>query len=78
MSVHAFCRCLPVSIAGDPGGPGDVGSMINDADLAALYKAAGGTAASKLARVKYTVSHHTELGPQLVPYGKSAGGSRDK
>ena len=70
MPMHASCRCLPMVIVGEPGGPGDIGALVNEADLARLYRDAGGsTAAAALKRTKYTVQEHTELGPQLVLHG---------
>jgi hypothetical protein len=67
MPLHSSCRCLPTALIGEVGGPGDIGSLVNDSDLATLYRNAGGsTSAKALSRTKYRVEDHGELGPQLV------------
>jgi hypothetical protein len=54
---------VPITRAQDPGG------AINDASLKELYAAAGSTRAGDLARTRYTVHHHGELGAVLRAEG---------
>jgi hypothetical protein len=64
MPIHGRCRCgvMPVTVSTDPG------STLSNDDLAAIYKAAGGTSAAKLKRV--TAHQHGELGPVLSVKGQ--------
>lgn len=64
--LHNLCRCEPLPILGEPEGDGDPGLRLNRRDLDAIYKAAGGTGAFRLSRVRYVVHQHDELGPQLI------------
>lgn len=59
--IHQRCNCIPAPILDgkDPGG------VLNDLDLARLYKDAGSTGAKDLKRTRYQVSEHGELGPVL-------------
>jgi hypothetical protein len=66
LPLHNLCRCSVLPVKGDSGGDGDPGLRLNQGDLDAIYKAAGGTGAFKLSRVRYAVVRHDELGPQLV------------
>lgn len=61
MAIHDRCKCtvLPIINGLDPG------KTLNGADLKRLYEEAGGTAAAKLKRTRYTVHQHGELGPVL-------------
>lgn len=63
LPLHGRCRCgvMPVSYASDPG------TTLSNADLPELYKAAGGTTAEQLKKVR--VVQHGELGPLLVEKG---------
>lgn len=62
LAIHGQCKCevLPV-IDGV-----DMGKDLNDADLRAIYDAAGGNTGKKLKRVRITVEEHGELGAVLV------------
>lgn len=64
MPLHGRCRCgvMPVTHSSDPG------STLSNSDLPDLYKAAGGTSAQKLKKVR--VVQHGELGPLLVEKGQ--------
>jgi hypothetical protein len=65
LPIHDRCNCdvLPVINGVDPG------RNLNAADLAALYEAAGSTAAAALKRVRVAVHDHGELGPVLRERG---------
>lgn len=66
LPVHERCGCDVAPVVGKWHGPGDPGSSINAADLAGLYKAAGGsTSGQDLKRVRVQVVTDPELGPQL-------------
>lgn len=65
LPMHNLCRCSVMPLVGEEGGDGDPGLRLNERDLAAIYKAAGGTGAYKLSKVRYVVDQHDELGPQL-------------
>lgn len=62
LPLHDRCKCvvLPIVNGVDPG------VEVNARDLAALYRAAGSTAARDLKRVRVAVRQHGELGPLLV------------
>lgn len=63
LPIHARCKCEVLPIVGDS----DPGRSLNRADLKALYAAAGGsTAGAALARTRWRVEQHGELGPRLV------------
>lgn len=63
MPIHANCNCLTVEV--DSGH--DVGSQLNEQDLAKIYAAAGdSTHAHDLKRVQVAVNEHGELGPVLT------------
>lgn len=61
-ALHDRCRCtiLPVTATQDPGSP------LNNASLSAIYAQAGGTDRQALAKQRYRVEQHSELGPVLV------------
>jgi hypothetical protein len=61
MPLHDRCNCGIVAITRrqDPGG------AINDQSLSELYRLAGSTKAGDLAKVRYRVHEHGELGPVL-------------
>lgn len=67
--IHARCKCETAAVTTEH----DPGNQLNGADLAELYRAAGGiggdptTAAPSLKRVRYQIDEHGELGPVLVP-----------
>lgn len=65
MPVHGRCGCtvLPVVRGQDPAG------VINNLDLARLYRDAGGTGAAELKKQRYSVNQHGELGPVLTAKG---------
>lgn len=65
MPVHHGCHCLPLPVTAEH----DIGSIINDHDLATLYGDAGGNTAAALKRTRYQVTEHGELGPLLTPAG---------
>lgn len=67
LPLHSRCKCIVVPTIGEAGGDGDVGGAINDADLGALYDAAGSTSRKDLRRTRYKVIRHGELGSWLVP-----------
>lgn len=63
MPLHSRCRCLPYPvIEGLP----DIAQQINGVDIDDLYARAGETQRGKLARVRFKVVQHGELGPTLV------------
>jgi hypothetical protein len=66
MPIHPpWCKCRSMPLAGDV----DPGALINEADLDALYAAAGSTAAADLTGVRVKVNQHGELGPVLSRAG---------
>jgi hypothetical protein len=69
MPLHARCACDVMPVIGDPYTDevrSDPGAEINAADLKALYKRAGSTAAADLKKTRWKVVGHSELGPRLV------------
>lgn len=76
--VHARCRCTVSPIVGEPLGPGDPGSSINQEDLDRLYGNAGdSTSGRDLKKTRYVVVDHPELGPLLTYAGHSHRGPKD-
>lgn len=68
LPLHQTCFCTTSPIFGEL----DPGNSLNNLDLATLYKQAGGsTNAADLKKTRYQVDAHGELGPVLVPHGKS-------
>lgn len=67
LPIHDKCKCitLPITRLNDPG------LRINDEDLRRLYAAGGGTNRKALSHVRYKIEQHGELGPVLVPQGRS-------
>lgn len=65
MPLHHDCHCqvLPVTATAD------VGPQLDADAFARLYGDAGGTGRAQLAKTRYTVTQHGELGPLLVPAG---------
>lgn len=74
LPLHGRCKCevLPI-VRGKP----DPGRSLNRDELAAVYEAAGSTGRQALARVRYKVVEHGELGPQLREQGDSVRGPRE-
>lgn len=66
MPIHARCGCSTAPIINTL----DPGDSLNNLDLGALYKAAGGTDAAGLKRLRYQVNEHGELGPVLSATGQ--------
>jgi hypothetical protein len=66
LPIHGRCNCevMPAIGSNDPA------YELNDADLTALYGAAGSTGRQDLARIRVTVHHHGELGPVLGVSGQ--------
>jgi hypothetical protein len=62
LPLHPGCHCGVAPIVGEH----DPGRELNEADFAALYGAAGSTAAADLRDVEVAVKMHGELGPVLV------------
>lgn len=63
LPIHGRCHCtIEAVVAGRP----DPGRALNRADLKALYAAAGSTRAADLAKVRYRVHEHGELGQVLA------------
>lgn len=62
MPLHARCRCSVAVATAD----NDPGQSLNDQDLAAIYKAAGGNTKQRLAMVRVEFAEHGELGPVIV------------
>ena len=67
------CHCDTAPIVGDE----DPGHQLNEADLATLYAAAGGTAADQLRETRVRFAKHGELGPVLVREGDHFTDARD-
>lgn len=67
LPLHDRCKCtvLPV-VQGQP----DPGKTLNGDALAQLYGEAGGNTRAKLARTRYAVHEHGELGPVLREEGQ--------
>lgn len=66
MPIHPpSCKCIVAPIVGD----NDPGKSLNREDLDALYAAAGSNKAADLARTRYQVNMHGELGPILTREG---------
>lgn len=73
LPIHGRCHCTVAPIVGAQ----DPGQRLNAQDLAELYRAAGGTDAARLKRVRYDVVQHGELGPSLVVQGQQFRGPED-
>lgn len=65
--IHDRCNCgvLPITASDDPG------LKLNDADLKAMYKAAGSTSAADLLNTRISIHQNGELGPILTRKGDS-------
>jgi hypothetical protein len=66
MPLHARCNCAVVPIVS---GKADPGAALNADSLKALYAAAGSTKAADLAKTRYLVHQHGELGPVIAAEG---------
>lgn len=64
--IHFRCNCVTLAVTDRKF---DVGAVINQDDLNALYEAAGGNTAEKLKETRFTVHEHGELGPVLTYKG---------
>jgi hypothetical protein len=62
MPLHDRCNCETLPVVR---GKSDPGAALNAESLAELYQRAGSTAAGDLAKVRYAVHAHGELGPVL-------------
>jgi hypothetical protein len=67
MPLHARCNCAVVPVVK---GKADPGAALNADSLKALYQAAGSTKAADLAKTRYVVRQHGELGPVLTVEGE--------
>lgn len=67
MPIHDRCKCKTVPVDND----NDPGLNLNQDDLDAIYRDAGGTAGDRLKEVRYQVNEHGELGPVLSKHGTS-------
>lgn len=66
-AVHNRCYCTVLAVIENE----DPGAQLNAADLKALYKAAGdSTDRQDLAKTRWKVEQHSELGPVLVQQGQ--------
>ena len=65
MPLHDRCKCEVAAIVDS----NDPGRSLNAEDLAELYRTAGGTDKGRLARTRWTVNEHGELGPVLRAEG---------
>jgi hypothetical protein len=63
LPIHAGCQCDVLPIVR---GKTDPGQALNRDELGELYRAAGGTEAAKLKRIRVAVREHGELGPVLT------------
>lgn len=71
LPIHHRCFCGVMPVVGDPLGPGDPGSAINQEDLGRFYEAAGdSTVGANLKATKYKVVQDGNLGPVLVYQGQ--------
>jgi hypothetical protein len=61
-ALHDRCRCTIAPVTATQ----DIGSPLNNASLTAIYAHAGGTDRQSLARQRYRIENHGELGPVLV------------
>jgi hypothetical protein len=59
MPIHSRCRCTVAAALADY----DPGQTLNDQDLAAVYKAAGGNTRNQLKTIRVSYDEHGELGP---------------
>jgi len=73
LPLHARCKCtvLPATAALDPG------QTLNADEIAALYESAGSTGRQSLAKVRFAVREHGEIGPLLVDAGDRFTGPED-
>lgn len=73
MAVHERCKCtsLPIVDGEDPG------LVLNRTDIAAVYKAAGSTGQQDLAKIRFKVVEHGELGPVLRLQGQNTRTAED-
>lgn len=66
MPIHPpWCKCTTMPILGED----DPGRRLNDADLKAMYAAAGSTSTEDLTNVRVQVNEHGEFGPVLTRKG---------
>jgi hypothetical protein len=72
--IHFRCNCVTLPVTDRSM---DIGDLINDEDLQAIYKAAGGNTAKKLANTRFSVHEHGELGPVLTYRGDRWRGPAD-
>ena len=73
LPLHDRCVCTVIPVIGQQ----DPGSQLNEADLAAIYAAAGGsTSSAALKRVRFEITENGELGPVIMPAGNSMKGPR--
>jgi hypothetical protein len=66
LPIHDRCRCTVGPVVD---GQTDPASWLNQDALAQLYEDAGGNTAAKLARTRYRINDHGELGPVLAEQG---------
>lgn len=72
--IHFRCNCVTLPVTDRKF---DVGDVINQDDLNAIYEAAGGNTAEKLKETRFTVHEHGELGPVLTYKGNRWRGPAD-
>lgn len=68
LAVHERCKCTVVPIADGE----DPGLVLNREDISAIYKSAGGTSAQALAKIRFKIVEHGELGPVLRQEGQAS------
>lgn len=73
MPLHSLCRCTVLPIYGGI----DLGEQINAQDLKLLYGLAGSTGRADLAKVRYQIDQHGELGPVLGAAKQRKGPAQD-
>lgn len=74
LPIHFRCHCEVVPVTDETR---DYGVTLNQDDLNALYKAAGGTASQKLKETRFSIHEHGELGPVLTYKGNRFRGPSD-
>jgi hypothetical protein len=77
LPIHASCKCTVAPVVVVKGLTQDPGQSLNKDSLRELYRLAGGTGTGDLARVRYAVSEHGELGPLLTRAGQAFRGPDD-
>jgi hypothetical protein len=73
LPMHNGCKCTVLPVVGQS----DPGDVLNQHDLKLLYGVAGSTGRADLAKIRYRVDQHGELGPVLGAANQRRGFAQD-